>query len=73
MEGKEDELPKLVKVLEGFKERNPEVKIVMSDLKDSSNAFSLISDDFDNSIVKTARLINYSRLYEEQRNRIFTL
>lgn len=69
----------MVESLSGLKD--DQITIVVSDLKEGSEAFSLIPDKlekpsaspFEGLIVKTARLIDYGSLYNEKNGTIIKL
>jgi hypothetical protein len=46
---------------------------VISDLKDSTSLFSLADDNIDDKLIKTMRLIDYSKLYQEKNHKIIEL
>jgi len=46
---------------------------VISDLKDSTSLFSLADDNIDDKLIKTLRLIDYSKLYQEKNHKIIEL
>ena len=46
---------------------------MISDLKDSTSLFSLTDDYIDDKLIKTLRLIDYSKLYQEKNNKIIDL
>jgi hypothetical protein len=46
---------------------------VISDLKDSTSLFSLVDNNIDDKLIKTMRLIDYSKLYQEKNHKIIEL
>ena len=59
-------MAELVNTLLKVKERLPQVKILVSDLRDAAGTFSLLEDQSGEGLVSTCRLIDYASLYNEQ-------
>jgi hypothetical protein len=73
IQGNEEDVPALLEKLRLVKENCPSIHFVISDLKDSTSLFSLIDDNFDDKLIKTLRLIDYSKLYQEKNHKIIEL
>ena len=73
IQGSEEDVPELLEKLRLAKEKWPSIHFVISDLKDSTSLFSLADDNIDDKLIKTMRLIDYSKLYQEKGCKIIEL
>lgn len=73
IQGSEEDVPELLEKLRLAKEKWPSIHFVISDLKDSTSLFSLVDDNIDDKLIKTMRLIDYSKLYQEKSCKIIEL
>jgi hypothetical protein len=73
IQGSEEDVPELLEKLRLAKEKWPTIHFVISDLKDSTSLFSLADDNIDDKLIKTMRLIDYSKLYQEKGCKIIEL
>lgn len=72
-------MEELISDLQLFKENNPEVKIVLTDLREGSHTFSLLEDPPAMSAqqyakyVQTLRYMDYSKLWDAKSGKIIDL
>jgi hypothetical protein len=67
---------KLLVQLKSIKSRHPTLKILVTEVKEASDSFGIIPDDFDENkltSVETIRLFSFSKVIDSKTNKIHSL